>query len=327
MNKEFAARSKAVFEVLSEIVKIDDSIIFLGGSAIQATLPEPRRLSIDLDVSYGKNPEKLVEILGKMAGYSSVRRTSRNPNFVFYKLSKDDVEIKLDVSRFSVPETQKLKIRGFEVLVPKLRYFLAAKFSSLALDTIGRPEMEPSQIIKDVFDINCILDGKPPLEKTMEDWKHIVSNQNELRGTNYRESQCIESTEKTLLRCVEVTSPPPFFIPQTALGNFQEYLTSGRLLRLDLVNMAARALLLFAFMDDRFFDIEKKAQVESRNRKKLEEAERVLSEKSELSAAQLKALKLAAPLALVCLKYWVENKRSDNSLTTRTRGAGHPRFS
>ena len=90
--------------------------------------------------------------------------------------------------------------------------------------------------------------------------------------------------------------------------------------------MAARALLLFGLMGDRFFDIEKKARTESRDRKKLEEAERVLSEKSELPAVQLKTLKLTAPLTLICLKYWIENKRSDNPLTTRIRGAYNPRF-
>ncbi|MFH0817728.1 MAG: nucleotidyl transferase AbiEii/AbiGii toxin family protein [Candidatus Micrarchaeota archaeon] len=301
-----------MFEALSELVKIDDSIIFLGGSAIQATLPEPRRLSIDLDISYGKDPEGLLGVLGKLSGHSVSRRPSKSQNFIFYKLSKDGVEIKLDVSRFTIPRTRKRRIRNFEVLMPDPSYFIAAKFSSLALGTIGRPETEPSQITKDVFDINCILDGKPPLEKTMEDWKHIVSNQNELRGTNFRELQCIESTEKVLLKCVPIESPPPFFITQNALGSFQDTLTSGRVLRQDLVSMAARALLLFALMDDRFFDTEKKALTESRNRERLEEAEKMLSEKSGLAPSQLKALKLAAPLALTYLKYWVENRRSGN---------------
>ena len=85
MNKEFERRSKEVFEVLSILVKIDKRIIFLGGSAIQATLPEQKRLSIDLDISYSDEIDKLIRGL-ENAGYVVLKRKVVIPFLFFTQL-------------------------------------------------------------------------------------------------------------------------------------------------------------------------------------------------------------------------------------------------
>ena len=54
MNKDFEARHNEALHILSiltkEAEKFDQDLVFLGGSAVQAVLKNPRRLSIDLDV-------------------------------------------------------------------------------------------------------------------------------------------------------------------------------------------------------------------------------------------------------------------------------------
>lgn len=327
MNRDFEKRSKTVFQVLSLLVEAEPRLVFLGGSAIQALLEKPKRLSIDLDISYPGEVKTLITSL-ESAGYTVAERHSRSPSsFLFYTISKEDVTIKLDVSRFAIAETENHKIAGKTVRIPRKCYFLAAKLSSLAFGTIGRFEQEPIQITKDIFDINCLLDIDVDLNHMAKDWHAIVSEQNRLRGAQFSEVRCAESVQSTLLRCVEAAPLPEFFIPQNALGSFEQSLVSGRVLRQDLVTMVARALLLLVNMDNSFYELEKQVASESRNKQKLNEAEQTLAQKKILEPKQLHAIKIVVPRALIYLKLWSEKKRGDNPLTTHTPGTYSPRYS
>lgn len=300
MNKEFEQRSKAVFEALPVLVRIDPRVVFLGGSAIQALLPKPKRLSIDLDVSCSVNQQTLLRGLEK-EDYTVALRKSHNPNFLFYRLSKGGVEIKLDVSRFTVQDTEKRRLGGVQVLFPKGRYFLASKLASLSYGTIGRFEKEPSQVIKDIFDVNCLLDVGVSLDGMRRNWLQIISDQNQLRKTGFTEAECVASARDTLLHCVEAAPFPEFFIPKSALGSFQDSLVSGRVLRQDLAVMAARAFLLLFCMDD-FYGVEPKVLADSQDLSELSDAEAGLVGDKLLSVQQAGALKLTAPRALAYLR-------------------------
>ncbi len=326
MNKEFEKRSKTVFQILSMLVRMEPKIVFLGGSAIQSLFEKPKRLSIDLDISYPGDLKTLIKSL-EVAGYIVRERRSYNPNFLFYTISKNEVMVKLDISRFTVTETEEHKVDDTVVRIPRRCYFLAAKLTSLAFGTIGRLEQEPTQVIKDIFDIDCLLDIGVDLNHMVNDWHQIISDQNRLRVTQFREVQCAEDVQSTLLKCIEVTPMPGFFIPQSALGNFEQSLIEGRIRREELAVMAARGLLLLVNMNGGFYDIEKAVIVEAKDRKKLDEAERLLDRKNVVDPKQLRALKIIAPKALIYLKYWSEKKRGDNTLTTSTPGAYNPRYS
>lgn len=326
MNKEFEKRSKEVFEVLSLLVKLDKQIIFLGGSAIQAMLPEQKRLSIDLDISYSGEVDKLIHWF-ENAGYTVVKRRSTNPIFVFYTVTKKDLMVKLDITRLTFTETKKSHIRGFDILLPTQRYFLASKLSSLAFGTIGRLEEEQSQIIKDIFDINCLLDNKPALEGMEDDWHKIISDQNRLRNTNHKEVQCAVDIQKTLLKCIEVAPSPSFFITKNSLGSFQDTLVKGNITRKDLATMAARALLLLVHMDNSFYDVETQVLSGATDPKKLDEAEKILSARGVIKADQLRALKIIAPRALLYLFHWISKKRGDEPVTTSTPSVYNPKYS
>lgn len=325
MNKEFEERSKTVFQALSLLVKIDSRVVFLGGSAIQALLEKPKRLSIDLDISYPGEVKTLIDGLEK-AGYTVKQRQSRNTNFLFYTISKGDVIVKLDISRFAIPETETHKVSDSEVLIPKKCYFLAAKLSSLSFGTIGRFEEEPTQITKDIFDIDCLLEIGVDLNHMAKDWQHIILDQNKLRGKSFLEVQCAEAVQTTLLKCVEVEPLPKFFIPQSAVGSFEDSLVRGKITRPELATMAARALLLLVYMNNDFYELEKTVLAESRERKKLDEAEKMLVQRGILDAKQIHTLKLIAPRALIYLKYWSAKKRGDNPISTKIPGVYNPRF-
>jgi len=309
MNEEFEKRSRTVFKILSLLIKIEPGIIFLGGSAIQALFEKPKRLSIDLDISY---PGEMKGLIGNLEaeGYIVKERASRTDNFLFYSISKEDVMVKLDIGRYEIPETETHEINGTKVLIPKKCYFLASKLSSLAFGTIGRFEIEPIQVIKDIFDIDCLLDLRVDLDHMNSDWNHIISDQNRLRGKQFSDAQCIKSIQSLLLKCADVAPMPEFFIQQSALGGFGDFLPKGRIKRQDIATMAARSLLLLANMDNGFYDIEKTVLSESENPEKLEEAERMLVENDFINTKQIRALKIAAPKALIYLKFFAVKETS-----------------
>lgn len=303
MNEDFQKRSNAVFDKLKIIIRIAPELVFLGGSAIQTLLKTPKRLSIDLDIAYSGDIQQFIKELEK-EGYEVKQRKSRVPDFTFYNISKNGVLVKLDISKLSIPETEKHNVKDFQVLTPKPSYFLASKLSALAFDTIGRLEEEPQQILKDIFDINCILDLRPDLDQLQNDWRQIIIDQNKLRKTRFTEYECLSSAQKTLLKCVDATPLPDFFIPQHSLGSFQDMLIDSKIFRRDITIMAARVLVLSNNMNGQFYGIEKSVLEDAKDVSKLEEASRTLVEKNYLSNQQIKAIKMIAPTALMFLSVY-----------------------
>lgn len=305
----------------------EPDVVFLGGSAIQKMLPKPKRLSIDLDVAYAGKQEKLVEIL-KKAGYSVAERKTGFPDFSYYLVSKEDAKINLDIGKFSVPDTTSLKIGGVPVRIPVCSYFLASKLSCLAFGTIGRRVEEPFQIIKDIFDINCLLDLKENIDGMGADWKRVISDQNGMRKENFHEMQCLNSIQKRLFPCIFTSEP--FSISKHDFGSFQDTLLEGKISRTDFSEMSARVLLLSSNMKKGFYDIERKAASEATDRKKLSDAETFLRQKigmTGIDEKQLYSMKINAPRSLMYLRHWAENPKRDDPVTTRTPGFFKPGYS
>ncbi len=300
MNEDFEKRSKAVFDNLRILVRMDPKVIFLGGSAIQALLKTPKRLSIDLDIAYAGDVQNFIKELEK-EGYAAKPRKSSMPDFTFYNITKDGVQVKLDISKLSIPETEKHTVKGFEVLTPKLSYFVASKLSALAFGTVGRLDVEQQQILKDIFDINCILDLKPDISQIVKDWQLIVAGQNRLRKSRFSAEECLSSAQKAIMNCVDVTPLPEFFISQHSLGSFEDMLTGGMISRRDISAMAARALALSNNMGSNFYEIEKGALEDAKDAAKLEKAARELVKMNVLDAKQINAIKTVAPVSLMFL--------------------------
>jgi len=324
LDKELRKKSDAVLKAVSILSKAEPSVVFVGGSAIQQMLGKSKRLSIDLDLAYRGDPKSLISILEK-EGYNIGERKNRDPMFVFYTATKDGTFIKIDITRLNITETEPMSINGVNVRRPKGCYFMASKLSTMAFGTIGRRDEEKSQVVKDIYDIDCLLDSGIGIGNMGTDWKRIVSDENEIRKRHYSPEDCLASVEKTLLNCIDVTGDPGMYITPAHIRDFSVYLLTGRVNRYDFPVMAARALLLAAHMDDGFYEIEKKALEDSKSRETLDEAEKFLKSKKAMPDAQIEALKINAPKALMYLKYWHQERHKDRPMTAADYH--RPRFS
>ncbi len=316
VNKEFEARHNETLQILSilskEAERLKENLVFLGGSAVQAILANSKRLSIDLDVYYSGNVEKLVAVL-ESQGYKNTLRKSRDPElFEFYTTRKEEVIVKMDFLKPPVPEkysfkkelVEPLQGKKFMVHIAKPEYLMAAKLSALAVGTIGRKEKSETLAIdevKDAYDFNCLLDEFPEAEIGInEAFLEIVNQQNKLRKTDYTIKEIQESLEKTLRTMVRFGKDS--FISQGVLGNFTQHLYTGELTRSVLATIAMRTLFHAKFI----------ARKESSNKgeetAKQKEADRNYVsdyEKRLIGAGEdqeiLHELKIKAPKALIYL--------------------------
>lgn len=212
MNSDFEKRQKQVLAILKTLAEQANTqkqlLVFIGGSAVQSALPKPQRLSIDLDLFYDGDAEQLLTVL--TPEYLVQKRpVQRHDIFAFYKAVKEKTLVKIDIARFSLTETGKpyqatiLKTQNetFQANVASFDYLLAAKFSSLAIDTIGRRSNKTDfqmNLVKDVFDANCLLDQTKPTAKTETYFEEIITIQNQLRETQHSTANALDSSIQIL---------------------------------------------------------------------------------------------------------------------------------
>jgi len=325
LNEEFRKRWESVLQILSilapEAKKRKQTLIFLGGSAVQSSFSEPRRVSIDLDLYYSGDRTPLIELLEKK-GYQVQERPSRTKMFSFYKVTLNDVTVKMDFlnadifmgqPKKDIAEMRKLKVgkTSFSALIAKPSYLIASKFAALAIGTIGRKSKETEQIdlLKDVYDLDCFGDFSV-IGGTWEQYRRIIKMQNELWKTKFSINEVNKSIEKTLLE-IGSLSPERYRISDGNLGNFNEYLVHGRVKPTDLATMAYR-LLMHLKATQRVTENLKNRHIQPKNIEghlyKLSDDEGVLSFyeaalKNQFSAEELHKLKIMTPDALVFLYY------------------------
>lgn len=331
MNKDFEARHNETLRILvlltNEAVRSNETLVFLGGSAVQAILRNPKRLSIDLDVYYSGDPAKLIAVLEK-EGYKNTKRNSHNPEmFEFHTARKGNVMVKMDFLRVPVPKEYILKKdivtpgdnTAAVVYIGKPEYLIASKISALAVGTIGRRAESATieiDVIKDVFDLNSLFDEFPEAHENLTSIFHeIVDQQNKLRKTRYTADEAYLSLEKTLKEVARFGKSKPF-ITQGALQNFSQYLyegilgrtklgefrlgATGALNRTDLTTMALRTLYYVAAIQHKI-DVrngDETAKQKERDRNYVSTCEKELITIGE-DPAMLHELKIMAPKALI----------------------------
>lgn len=163
MNKEFEKRHQQTLAILKELEAKAKSegqvLVFLGGSAVQATLKQPRRLSVDLDVHYSGDVSALVLCLEPEYKLEA-RPTKATDLFSFHKASKEGVVVKIDVARFDLgpknekPYEEKTLENGgkkFKANVTTLDYLLGAKLLNTAIGATGRKEFSTQQTFLRTF--------------------------------------------------------------------------------------------------------------------------------------------------------------------------------
>lgn len=253
MNDEFAKRQAQVLELLGVLSKNaekqKETLVFIGGSAVQTILKKPQRLSIDLDIYYSGKPDALMAMIPE--DYKVQKRKAFNEQlFLFYDAVKNDARVKIDISRFDLVKKGKpfkpRKIRAgkitFRCNVATHDYLLAAKFSSLAIHTVGRKPGKTDfqqNLLKDIFDSNCLLDEFGNEGKTRDYFSQIVEIQNDLRGTDFSPEQAIDSAIKALLDSTQETKQHSL-VSKGTLQNFSQYLLSGNISKPKYWEMAYR---------------------------------------------------------------------------------------
>jgi hypothetical protein len=250
MNPQFEARQQNVLEILNrlsaESKKLKQTLIFVGGSAVQSVLPKPARLSIDLDVHYSGKTRQLLECLEPEFEIES-RHSWNNTQFEFFKATRQGVQVKIDFAHASISKGQfalqkvGTKKSHFMTLMGTKEYLLASKLSALAIGTIGRRKEKKNfqtDYLKDIIDANELSASKLFNSKIWKDLKTIVKAQNRLRNTNFTFQQVIDSIKKTLLESIR--SDDNGIITQGVRQNFREYLREKTLQKSDYWRIAYR---------------------------------------------------------------------------------------
>ncbi|MBU0592042.1 nucleotidyl transferase AbiEii/AbiGii toxin family protein [Candidatus Micrarchaeota archaeon] len=318
MNKDFEARHNETLKILSllskEAERLEEELVFLGGSAVQAILKNPKRLSIDLDVYYSGDAGKLVVVL-EAESYKNTLRKSFDPGlFEFYTAKKGDVLVKMDFLKTRVPGRYTFKKelleattgKKFTAHIAKPEYLMAAKLSALAVGTIGRKEKSETleiDIVKDVYDFNCLSDEFPDQNVQMAEVLHeIMTQQNKLRKTSYTMNDVYKSLEKNLRNLSYLGKKA--FVGQGTLGNFMQHLYNGELSRSNLATAAMRILYHVKSIQRKESTTrgEKAAKEKIADRVYVSGCERELIEAGE-DPLLLHELKIMAPKALIYLYY------------------------
>jgi len=311
MNPEFKKRQEQVLEILSllskEAEKQKQLLVFIGGSAVQAILPEPMRLSIDLDAHYSGEPEKLLDCL--KPDFAVSERVSKNQlQFRFFEATKKGVLVKIDLTRFGLPGKGKAfeltKISSFKARVATPSYLLAGKLSALAIGTVGRKEGKKDRqtdFLKDVTDSYQLISFTKLDEQVAPFFEEIVKTQNGLRKTSYPATEAVESILKTVLESIKTDDTG--LVSKGSLQNFNQYLFGKTIRKPDYWEMAAKAaafakIVLSEKRDlKEFKKIDSTVQADYADKQKAKQWQEKLETKT-IAPKLLHELKILAPKAL-----------------------------
>jgi len=213
------------FELLSLLVKSGMDFIFKGGTSLLLLLPDPKRLSVDIDIVGEIDITKLDSMI-KNTKFTRVEADIRKndkdsiKHFVFYYNSvfkAQNPHILLDIilkkDNFGSSQFKLLKTPFFEtttdvqVKVPFINSILADKLTAFAPNTIGIPFDEDSVarkvgIIKQLFDISNLFDFADDLDKIKNSYKKLHSFECGLRNTTYNIEETLnDSLETSYLIC------------------------------------------------------------------------------------------------------------------------------
>lgn len=238
-----------------------EALVFIGGSAVQAVLKNPWRLSIDLDVWYSGDVDRLVASLGSEFKVSS--RRSSSEVFSFFKVVRlsDGVEVKLDFLRHPLLMTEEPFKRtgldssrgGFSGYVATPDYLLASKLVALAVNTLGRRAKRHLQtdLIKDVLDANLLLDEYGLSVKVWPYFWGVCRVQNKFLNASFSVSEVASDAVNLLLDAADVTEKAILIRSQDlGRGNFGEYLLSGSINKPVFAVMVCRLVACLSLMRD-----------------------------------------------------------------------------
>jgi predicted nucleotidyltransferase component of viral defense system len=199
-------------------------LVFKGGTSLMLRLPQPRRLSIDVDILCQLDDADLDAVLnevGQTAPFLRYEEDQRDPNrlparrhFKFYYQPMDAKNpgpfVLLDVVKEGRlhPQIGSVPIQSpfFEmeeeirVEVPTVEGLLGDKLTAFAPNTVGVPCTDAMQVMKQVFDVAALFDATTDFEAVARAYEAIFNAENSYRGGNFTIQAALTDTVETARR-------------------------------------------------------------------------------------------------------------------------------
>ncbi|MFA6329569.1 MAG: nucleotidyl transferase AbiEii/AbiGii toxin family protein [Candidatus Micrarchaeia archaeon] len=246
MNAEFRRRHDLVLATLKPLSEAASDaggkFVFLGGSAVQALLPEPPRLSIDLDAYTSLDPTALVQTLSP--GYDITTKRSNLPGYRFFNAKNGATEIRIDLTTTPLPAEAVLekeigtKTGRFNVNIASPHYLLASKLTALSLGTIGRKIDQQARFIKDFYDANSLVTEYGAPETAWRLFESCTNSENALRNKAYTYAQVTHAAIYALVKGAPLNTGSP--TTTGSIGDFGQLLLRGRADKVTLSMMSIR---------------------------------------------------------------------------------------
>jgi len=222
-------RCTLALELVGRLKQHGLDFIFKGGTCLLVQLPEPRRLSIDVDILCNE-ADKLPEVLEQVCQeapftgweYQADRERDEPPTkhfAVYFDSRVGDPEIDwmvlIDVIDSEDPyaslDDRELNtsfvvpVESVSLQVPSLSSMLGDKLAAFAPGTIGFPyepmtrkgepdEPRPANVVKHLHDLGQLAAIAENLSEAIETYRHIHAEQCRWRGENTLEA-CLEDTQ------------------------------------------------------------------------------------------------------------------------------------
>ncbi len=221
----FLEKCLHAFELLGRLQQEGLDFVFKGGTSLLLQLPEPKRLSIDIDIISRERPDRLERILRNCvtAPFVSLeedtRRHNRPPrrrhwNFSYQSISPascPDPFVILDVLEEDVlyTDVEEVPIQtGFitpdhvvRVNVPTVDNLLADKLTTFAPHTIGQEYSDryPEKMAKHYFDIGELFDRAQSMHVIHDVYQRIATAEISYRKMEKTITiqQCVDDTIET----------------------------------------------------------------------------------------------------------------------------------
>lgn len=220
----FFEKSLYAFELLGRLKQEGLDFVFKGGTSLLLRLPNPRRLSIDVDIVCREPSDRLVRVLANCAtdpftGFEEDKRPHkrklprrRHWNLHFNSINPESCPepyIILDVLEEDClyPDVEDIEIRtkffgtdhSIRVRVPTVDNLLADKLTTFAPETIGQDydAEHPEKMIKHLFDIGELFNVAESLHAVQDVYARIAAAEIGYREAKWGRETCLDNTIAT----------------------------------------------------------------------------------------------------------------------------------
>ena len=197
------------FELLGSLIENNINLIFKGGTGLMLLIPEPKRLSIDIDILNKSDRESLNNAFNRIIEEGIFNRWEADERTLNYKIAKKHFKffynssiekresyILLDIvqSNYSFLNTTEKSInlplfeieKEIKVMVPTINSYVGDKLTAFAPKTIGIPygKNKPMEIVKQLFDLGILFEHITSLKEISQIYKKISRTEASYRDIN-----------------------------------------------------------------------------------------------------------------------------------------------